>query len=558
MWSRLVAAAGLVLYLVNLSPAQPMGGYSRAIPPDSVPLARLNLKTEWTLNLPIEGKRDTIALIQTFDDQLFVQTRTGLLIAIDARTGQILWSAALGNGGYANVIPVAVNSQFVFTANVTRLYAFHRYTGVTEFSTDLGTLPTTGLAADESGVYAVLGIRPGSSGAHRVAVFDLPHPIGVQAAAANAKLDPKSRDPRLVNPVDDLAARYPATGAARTGNVTEFDQMRRPGAGEMPTGGYGGNRTPSLAAVQRVNPPYFSEVPQSAPSLNTLPSLRQPYRLRNDYQKDIQQSPSISTIPPSVAAALALTDLRPRGIEPPVRWEYGLTSRILYPLVLSPYRIWAVTDDRVMTAMSKVDKSIQVIQRTADPVAAPPSQGGTTGYFPIADGSVVAIDLTTGNVAGGATVTWRANVGGLANRTPLVSNEAVFAAGDNSGVVRVDRTTGELIWRSDAPIDRVAAVNEEFAYLRDRQGRLHVFDARRPTDPNTRRSAPLAGMELGEFNVPVTNTSTDRIYLAADNGLIVCLRDASAKYARPVRMSPEVIVNPPPKVKEGDTPPKGM
>src|SRR5205814_10178618 len=93
----------------------------------------------------------------------------------------------------------------------------------------------------------------------------------------------------------------------------------------------------------------------------------------------------------------------------------------------------------------------------------------------------------------------------------------------------------------------VAAVNQEFAYLRDRQGRLHVFDARRPTDPNTRRSAPLAGIELGEFNVPVTNMATDRVYLAADNGLIVCLRDAAAKYARPVRMSPEIAVNPLPK-----------
>src|SRR5204862_5805705 len=125
---------------------------------------------------------------------------------------------------------------------------------------------------------------------------------------------------------------------------------------EVPSGGYSGSRTPSLAVAPQVNPPYYSEVPQTAPSLNVVPSLRQPYRMRNDYQKDIQQTPSLGTIPPSVAAALALTDLRPRGIEPPLRWEYGLTTRVLYPAFLTPTRVWVVTDAKAGVALNKVDK----------------------------------------------------------------------------------------------------------------------------------------------------------------------------------------------------------
>ena len=45
------------------------------------------------------------------------------------------------------------------------------------------------------------------------------------------------------------------------------------------------------------------------------------------------------------------------------------------------------------------------------------------------------------------------------------------------------------------------AANEEFIYVRDRQGRFLVFDAKRATDPAGRRSAPLAGIDLSEFNV---------------------------------------------------------
>ena len=182
-----------------------------------------------------------------------------------------------------------------------------------------------------------------------------------------------------------------------------------------------------------------------------------------------------------------------------------------------------------------------------DQVAAPPGPAGTIGYFPLADGNMLAIDLAGGTTEGGVNQLWRVNVGGILNHTPVVTRDAVFASGDHSGVARVDRTTGELAWRTESMADLVLAVNEEFAYVRDRQGRLLIYDVRRATDPARRMSVPLTGYNFPEFNVPVVNTVSDRLFLAADNGLIVCLRDASAKYARPVRMAPEIAVNPLPK-----------
>jgi hypothetical protein len=123
----------------------------------------------------------------------------------------------------------------------------------------------------------------------------------------------------------------------------------------------------------------------------------------------------------------------------------------------------------------------------------------------------------------------------------------VYAQGDNSGVVCVDRKSGDVQWRSDPTADRVLAANKDFLYVRNRQGKLLVYDAKRATDPVGKRSLPLAGIDLSEFNIPITNTVSDRLFLAADNGLIVCLRDMSAKYARPVRICPEATVNPVPK-----------
>src|SRR5689334_16052659 len=209
MWHR-TSAALVLLAVATTASAQTTGVYSKAVPPDKAALERLNLKIEWSAYVPVEGRRDTLTQIQTFDDQIFVQTRTGMIIAGDALTGRIQWSAQLGNGGYANTYPVAVNSEYVFVAHVTKLHAFHRYSGVVEFVADMSSPPTTGLAADESGVYCVLGMRTGSSGAHRLTVFDLPRPIAVPTAPKErpGPNQPPVVDPKAMNPVDNLLSRY--------------------------------------------------------------------------------------------------------------------------------------------------------------------------------------------------------------------------------------------------------------------------------------------------------------------------------------------------------------
>ncbi|MDB5310985.1 MAG: hypothetical protein JWO38_5187 [Gemmataceae bacterium] len=560
MWSRPAAAAGLLLALAAFCPAQQSKVFTPAVPPDKDALQRLNLRTEWTVYLPVDGRRDTIELVQTFDDQLFVQTRTGLLITVDARTGKILWSAALGQGEYGNVYPVAVNSQFVFVAHITRLFAFYRYSGVVEFAADLGTPPTAGLAADDTGIYATLTTRPGAAGGERLVAYDLPRPIALLDPTRVAASKPTDRD-KAINPVDELTRRYPVDGAVRTvqSDAPVADIPARGNLREIPVGGMSGSKTPSLAVTQRVTPPYTKDGAEHTPSLVVIPSLRRPYHLRDETGGGLQRTPSIGTIPPSVAASLALTNLRPRGVEPRIRWEYGLTTGANFRPTLSPQRVWIATDNRGLMALSKADKTIEVADQLSDQVSAPLGQAGTTGYVPLADGSLMAIDLVTGNLVGGVNVIWRTNAGGLMNHRPLVTEDAVYAAGDNSGVVRIERATGALTWRTDRAADRVVAVNLDFAYIQDRQGRLHVYDVRRATSPTPPRTVPLAGIDLPAFNVPVENTVSDRIYLAAGNGLMVCLRDASPKYAAPVRMAPEVIVNPPARTgvegAKGPTPP---
>jgi hypothetical protein len=298
--------------------------------------------------------------------------------------------------------------------------------------------------------------------------------------------------------------------------------------------------------VPRVTPPYTLEGQPTSPSLQTVPSLRQPYQLRDAAGRSVQRTPSLGTIPPSVAAALALTDLRPRGVKPKERWEYGLPTRVRYAPLVTPSRVWVVSDSKSMLALGKADRKFEVDGPLWDQVAARPAQAGVIAYVPLSDGSLLAVDLEGGSLASGLNVVWRTNIAGVLNHTPLVTDDAVFASGDRSGVVRVDRKSGLQVWRTDRQADRLLAVNQDFAYVRDQFGKLLVYDARRPTDASG-RAAALTGLDLPEFNIPVVNTATDRVFLAADNGLIVCLRDAARKYEAPVRMAPAIQTDSPPR-----------
>jgi outer membrane protein assembly factor BamB len=227
-----------------------------------------------------------------------------------------------------------------------------------------------------------------------------------------------------------------------------------------------------------------------------------------------------------------------------VRWEYGLTTRALFTPSQTPSRIWVATDDKIYLGLSKINKQTEALGATSDRLAASPAQVGTIAYVPLMDGTVLAVDLDLGNIQSGLVVSWRVNLGGLLNRTPLVTKDAVFLSGDNAGVARVNRANGQVIWRTEPAADRMIGVNQDFVYVRDRQGRLLIYDAVRATDPTSQRAIPLTSMNLAEFNIPVVNTVSDRVYLAADNGLIVCVRDASPKYAAPLRMAPAASVNP--------------
>ena len=546
----------LVTYLALTSAASAQTSiYSSAAPPDKSALDRLNLKNEWTAFIPLDGRQDAFGSVQIVDEgQMFVQTRSGLLVALDAVTGSKQWTFRYP-ATYVNLYPVCVTDEFVFAVNIARLYCFNRYSGVLEFNYELPGSVTSGPIADKEVVYVTL------NGTRLIAYR---YPAALKATNNKAKSgDTKKPE----NAAEAVAARFAPLASFQGLKDDEFTRTNVPQSTSGDTGVYQGQHTPSVSVLPTITPPYTlsNRGLSSTPSVTVVPSLRQPYRLKPDFMQFNQRTPSVQSLPPSVAQAYVLANLRPRGIQPTELWIHTSTRRYMNQPVLSDNdgvttvidkasvsRVWLTTDSSTIEGVDKRDGSYQINTKVQDTVTAPmagPVQVAPDkllGFVGLIDGNVVAIDLLRGSLQGHRTE-WRATVGGYMNRKPVATKDAVFAAGDQSGVAKIDMETGEMVWKTESYADRLLGLNDEFVYVRDRLGNLLIYDRKKATDVESRRSTPLAKMSVAGFNVPITNDKTDRIFLAADSGILVCLRDASSKYTKPMRLVPAIV---PPAKKE--------
>lgn len=107
---------------------------------------------------------------------------------------------------------------------------------------------------------------------------------------------------------------------------------------------------------------------------------------------------------------------------------------------------------------------------------------------------------------------WSTNVGEAVSKNliPAVTDNAVYAAGDNE-VVRIDRQTGDVVWRAEADGSITAGVGTDGNYIAvgtDR-GEVQVFDAEGKPIWKARLTADIAVPPLvGAGRVVVKTTDT--------------------------------------------------
>lgn len=547
------ALPALLLLGLAAGPVPAQGTAARAVTPDVAALDRLGLKADWSIHVPVTHRQDGIARVQPVDEhQVYVQTRGGLLVALNAATGREEWRYKFPTS-FTDGLAVGVNEKFVFSVNVAKLYCHQRYTGVLEFAFDLPEAPSVGPVTDGDQFYVCF-----SSG--KVACYDLPPAFHTSPEAKRLKVEREKKaadDTRkgLIRPGGGLADSVAARNSSRAFTpvarpTTTREQYTAPRT--YMQGSVGDNQpTYSLSALQSVIPPFDLGELNKVESMALLPSVNPPYTLTPDFLKYNQLTPSVAVIPPSVARLFELSNLSPPPFEPKLRWITETTGRVYTEPMFVPFagraaaRLWIAEDGRYLQTSPRDrerDRDAQRVWRlpadVAGGIAGPYwyGDGQVLGFLPLSDGQVLGIDLNAGTPQS-PRYQFRANSSGSLNRKPIGMADGVYVGGDRSGSARINVKTGEVDWRTDADVDRIIGVSDTRVFARDRRGNLLVY-AKGKADPNTHYARPLGTLPVEGFNVHVPNAATDRAFLASDSGLLVSLREAGAVANKPKFVAP--------------------
>lgn len=211
----------------------------------------------------------------------------------------------------------------------------------------------------------------------------------------------------------------------------------------------------------------------------------------------------------------------------PIRaWSEVTNLRLELPMLVSRDRLLLPTPNGTVLGLSKLQAvgSVSTLSyrfSTESAISMPARYYDSVAYIGAEDANLYALQATGGRLL------WRATIGVPITRRPAITDEDIYVVSAKQGMMRLDRATGQPVWRiptaaglaaeANAAADYFLAVNPKYVYALDASGRFLVLDRR--------RGVTLSGFDCRDFVFPVSNDVTDRVYLAANNGLIVCLHD---------------------------------
>lgn len=156
------------LSIVAGTSARAQAPFPRDLIPGRLALERVGLERQWFAVIPLVEIERLMKISRT-QDMLFAQTNYARVHALDPETGRILWTANVGHRS-GRVLGVAANTWAVFVSNANMLYGLDRGSGRQLWQVNLGSLPASTPACDESRV--MIGMNNGMIVAHRLKYLD--------------------------------------------------------------------------------------------------------------------------------------------------------------------------------------------------------------------------------------------------------------------------------------------------------------------------------------------------------------------------------------------------
>ena len=149
-------------------------------------------------------------------------------------------------------------------------------------------------------------------------------------------------------------------------------------------------------------------------------------------------------------------------------------------------------------------------------------------WVALSSGDVIRVDS---DPAEGLSVAWRAALPAMPTSQLLIDGDTLLVSLGEWGIEARSASSGDLLWSHDQPVHLLSA-GGGMAWWFDAARRLVLTDL---ADGHT-----LTTLQPGRFQMPITNTVSDHLYLATTNGVVASLAP-TAPSAAPLQAAPEEV-----------------
>lgn len=203
------------------------------------------------------------------------------------------------------------------------------------------------------------------------------------------------------------------------------------------------------------------------------------------------------------------------SLEEPMQspWIYRSIGRaMVQPAVGFESLAWP-TDRGHLYVASSTARSIRYRLESNETIVATPAFAAADRLIaPTVDGYVYCLNPLRQN----GNIWWKFSTGETLTQTPLVIGEVVYMLSDDDNLYCLSVKDGIMRWKAGG-VKKVLAAGGDRLYVVGEVGRLLILDSQ--------SGSRIAVIPLDEFDLQVTNPSTDRLYFGTKLGSLQCLRE---------------------------------
>ncbi|MFT4556646.1 MAG: PQQ-binding-like beta-propeller repeat protein [Planctomycetales bacterium] len=208
-------------------------------------------------------------------------------------------------------------------------------------------------------------------------------------------------------------------------------------------------------------------------------------------------------------------NLLPQWTNVALLWRYKAAGEITTQAISNELTLNFASRDNSLYALNASDRKLQWQFETDQPVSAPLGHSPGFVYLASEDFNVFCIKQDTGSVR------WQFVAGLPIRREVRIIDNNCYVFPHLGGVFCISKITGERRWKKPYMEDFIGAT-KNLVFLTDNQGQISILAS---SD-----GAPIGSLPLKDFSIRYGNELTDRLYIATESGLIVCLREQNKEF----------------------------